>query len=264
MYQIMNNELATIRKIIQQATQHPILDRYIQKTEIDEDKLVVSIKMLAASSFSFDQSDQYIASTILCQMAFELHDTITLDVALKPKDIKARQLMVLAGDYYSAQSYCLIADLDNSDPDLKDLDPLRNLSDALRDLNAYKVNAISADFQWQQIFDFFRDIECTIISKVATVLEMEHWMPMLEHYFTLKRVRHEIEQCHQGVPSHVLQPIFERRPEKKKQFVQAAESFTEKLVRQVEKDLQEGSSFLWQLSLAKAHWNEQTMRLSMT
>jgi len=252
----MGNELITIKRRIQQAIQHPILDQYIQKIEIDEDRLFVLEKMFAESSFSFDPSEEYITSIILCQMASELHDAITLDALNDSRDIKARQLMILAGDYYSTQIHCVLADL-------KDFKMLGHLSDAVVELNARKVDVFSADFHWQQIFDFFYDIESIILSKIATVLGMRHWMPMIARYFTLKRVLHETERCYQGSPSQVLQAIFEKRPEKKKQFVQAAESFIGKLVGKIEKDLQEGLPFLSQLSLMKSHWDEQTMRFSM-
>ncbi|GGE38748.1 hypothetical protein GCM10011391_16920 [Pullulanibacillus camelliae] len=250
----MNNELKSIKKLIQQSTQHPVLDQYIQRPEIDDDKLLVLTRMFSTTS-SFDHTEKYIASIMIVQMALEIHDSITLDVLQNPSDIKARQLMVLAGDYYSAQYYRLLAELE-------DFQMIGHLSDAIRELNEYKTEGISGEFHWQRVFDFFRDIESTILSKVANILDLRQWMPMITRYFTLKRILHEAKQCRQGSPTQVLQPIFQKRPEKKKQFLQAAESFIEKLVVKVEKDLQEGPPFLSQLSLMTAHWNTPTNRVA--
>ncbi|GGH78992.1 heptaprenyl diphosphate synthase [Pullulanibacillus pueri] len=244
----MNSELNEIKTIIEEATRHPVLDKYIGRPEIDEDKITVLLAMFRENN-AYKHVSKYISSILIVQMALEIHDSVTLMALHTPSEIKSRQLTVLAGDFYSAQYYSLLAEV-------KDYKMIGHISEAIQKLNELKTRAFKAEFHWDRLFGFLHDIESTILIKVAQVLGLAHWIPPLRHYFSLKRILMERKKGLEGEVSTVLQPFFIHLPKKKQQFIQATDAYLASMQPELILNHKEVPPVFSQLSTKVNRWKQ--------
>ena len=217
----MNEELKTITKIIQETTKHDVLDKYIVRPKIDEDKILVLLSMFRENN-TYKNIDKYIASILIIQMALEIHDTIAIQQLDEPRHVKAQQLTVLAGDFYSAQYYSLLAELE-------DFKMVSYLSEAIQQQNERKTEAFNENLGYDRLFGLLQDIETIILTKIAQVLGLSHWIVPLKRFFSFKRILTEKQKVLEGKTSGLLKPFFSNDSNRKAGFVKAADSVLKKL-----------------------------------
>src|SRR5699024_2276815 len=128
------NEIETM---IYNKTEHPYVERFIQKPFIDSDKLFVLHHLYEKSSVKDDLKQPYMVSIMLVQMALDTHETIPSEFAA-PMQETTKQITVLAGDFYSGLYYYLLADLE-------DIAMIRTLAHAIEQINEAKMKLYKND-----------------------------------------------------------------------------------------------------------------------
>ncbi|WP_072887345.1 heptaprenyl diphosphate synthase component 1 [Ornithinibacillus halophilus] len=127
------NEIQYLTSRIEQKLQHIYLDKYIQKPDIDEDKLYLLYKILSNTKLSQKQMERYIVTTMLVQIALDIHDQIPDVNNNQDKDVMIKnQLSILAGDYYSGLYYLLLAEID-------DFSFINKLASGIKEINVLKM-----------------------------------------------------------------------------------------------------------------------------
>lgn len=125
-------ELDYFIHLIEKKIKHSYLDQYIDKTMIEEEKIIALDALLF--DFSASQKENYIVTISLIEMALNLHDTVTEGPEL-PENTPERvtkQLTVLAGDYYSALYYVLLSKVE-------DYQMIHTLAAAIKEINEFKM-----------------------------------------------------------------------------------------------------------------------------
>lgn len=121
-------KLASLKEQIEQLLHHPYLREHLPAPAIDEDRLLLSLSMLDGASTAPSEAERCIIAMMLMQIALDTHDEVTDDGG----DLRARQLVVLAGDLYSGLYYELLAR--SGETAL-----IRSFAEAVRDINEQKV-----------------------------------------------------------------------------------------------------------------------------
>lgn len=221
---ILNNEIRDIKMKIYDKTRHPYLDRFVQKPEVDEEKIMVLLSMFKHSNRHGNLSD-YVAAIMIMQMAMDMHDT----VGVRPSETsthRPRQLTVLAGDYYSSQYYAMLADIG-------DFALIRRIAEAVRQLNEHKTVLIRGDWQWSRFLDHLKFIETGLLLHVSDHLGLTGWFPLITPYFTRKRLVREREAILNGQTTPFLEPLFSDRPDKRDPFLEKAAVWIKELESEV-------------------------------
>ncbi len=105
---LFEENIEAIKEQFNQAIKHHYLQSYVSKVEVDNDKIRFLYAMLHNRIAKHDL-DVFILSTLLVQAGLDLHDKVTLQDVHTDHLRKRRQLTVLAGDYYVALYYHLLA-----------------------------------------------------------------------------------------------------------------------------------------------------------
>src|SRR5699024_3294559 len=86
------------------------IEKYIAKPMIDEIKIALLMNIFKHSSLTTDEQRKYIVSTMLIQMAADVHELVPVTNENKiQQSERENQLLVLAGDYYSGLHYLNLA-----------------------------------------------------------------------------------------------------------------------------------------------------------
>lgn len=208
---IMDNIAYMVRKI-EEAIDHPTLNRCIQKPFIDNDYILILYAMFEENG-SYSEVDDYITSISLVHLALETHDLIRLDASTTDKERKLRQLTVLAGDFYSSQYYQLLAKH-------ADFSMIKFLSDAIQKINEYKTSFFNQDLPGQRLIDLIRHIESTLLVHVAKGLNLPKWKDFITDYFFVTRLLKEKQNYMNGRMTKFLGHIISDKPDLKKSYLQ--------------------------------------------
>ncbi|WP_224749585.1 heptaprenyl diphosphate synthase component 1 [Polycladospora coralii] len=121
----------------------PFVERWIGKPEIPSFFTHMCMMMLQSFQLDRDRIHTYTVATTLLQMSLLTHENVTNQEQQSDTDLKKRQLYVLAGDYYSALFYRLLA-LKNENAGIK------CLSQAVCEVNELKVERQLVDEEVNQ------------------------------------------------------------------------------------------------------------------
>lgn len=95
---------------IEKQMQHPYIEKFIEKPLIDDIKLSLLANLFQYAPINDRLRNDYIVSSMLIQIAADTHELVpTMNHIETPKEEKEKQILVLAGDYYSGLHYLLLA-----------------------------------------------------------------------------------------------------------------------------------------------------------
>jgi len=220
--------LKQIEKHIDDKTQHPYLDQYIDKPKIDPDKIKILISMFNING-SYSRISYCVTAIMIMQMALDMHDFIDNE-PMPQADNRRRQLRVLAGDYYSSQYYCMLSEIEA-------FSMIRSLSEGIRKLNEEKVTLFRGNWDWEHFIGLMKQIESSLIAELADYLGLSHWVPFIGAYFTFKRILSEKQAITSGAGSVFIKPLFHDFPEKKQQFMQHCDEWLMQLKEEIETEI---------------------------
>lgn len=224
---IMEN-FAYIVKRIENAIDHPTLSRYIQKPNIDHDHIWFLYGMFAENG-TYANMDDYITSICLVHLALETHDLIRLRPEKNDQERKDRQLTVLAGDFYSAQYYQLLAKQ-------ADFPMIKQVSEAIQTINEMKTSFFNQKLPGQRLLELIKNIESTLLLNVAKTLNLPKWNDLISDYFFVTRLIKERQNLNNGQTTKFFHHI-----------IKDSSDLTKGLIQLMDEAIKEGSSRLLNL-----------------
>jgi heptaprenyl diphosphate synthase len=249
----LEEQIKQIKNHIKKKTQHPYLDQYISKPVIDDDKITFLILMFRENG-NYTNIPHYVTAIMIMQMALDMHDIVGIETLPQAKN-RPRQLTVLAGDYYSSQYYCMLTEK-------QAFSMIRILSDGIRYLNEEKVDLFRGKWHWDQLIAHMKRIETSLIMELADFLNLSHWLPLITAYFTHKRLLSEKRLLENGEGSIFMEPLFQKHPEKRVEFLQKCDEWLVELREEVEKSLKSGIFDEDRLGMATPVWIGEEFVLS--
>ncbi|MDF2556475.1 MAG: hepS [Bacillales bacterium] len=128
--QIITNNVV---KMIEEKLFHPLLNEKMAKPILDIEKLQFFIKIFTKAGISNEKIEELTTAIMIMQIALDTHDMVT-NAGNDESTLFNRQLIILAGDYYSGLYYQMLANFEN-----KPL--LDKLSEAIKEINEWKIIA---------------------------------------------------------------------------------------------------------------------------
>ena len=114
---------------------------------------------------------------MLVQIALDIHERILMIDLDSKSDHKARQLTVLAGDYYSSLYYERLSNM-------KETELIRQLANGIREMNEEKVHFLyGTHVSQEQLMKMICKIESGIVRTFALVFKKKHLLPIIQEFF---------------------------------------------------------------------------------
>ena len=165
---IINN----IIKRIEEKLTHPLLNEKMAKPTFDIEKLRLFVKIFTQADIKNEMVEELTTAIMLMQIALDTHDMVT-NVGNDEQTLFNRQLIILAGDYYSGLYYQMLAGTEN-----KLL--LNKLSEGIKEINEWKiiVQYENSSFEIQKMAKLKIDTlllskACEAIGKLDLINEIE-------------------------------------------------------------------------------------------
>jgi len=177
-------KLTHTKERIEKYVFHPYLREYIIPPVIDEDKLLILISIVDQLELSPHEKDIYVSAIMLMHVALDTHDQVT-NTLVDEKNIKVRQLTVLAGDYYSGLYYKFLASIE-------DVHVIKELSEGVKNINEHKVLIYHKDQDdLHTIMNSVKMIEFSLIDKLITYFGVKECYESASNWLLVKRLMKE-------------------------------------------------------------------------
>jgi len=105
--------LEVVRLIIEQIykrSTHSFVEHYVDVPSMAENRLALLYLFLQGQGMTKERSVTFCTATGLVQLGLDIHEYVKNDYERTVDDERHRQLTVLAGDFYSARYYALLAE----------------------------------------------------------------------------------------------------------------------------------------------------------
>lgn len=184
----ISSKLIELEKVIYDKVEHPYIDKFLEKPFIDSDKLAMFYYLYDEVSITESKKNYYITTIMLVQMALDTHEIIP-SPSEKSMDETAKQLSVLAGDFYSGLYYYLLAEIE-------DIPMIRTLANAIEKINEYKMVLYEADVpSLEQLVTVMQEVEATLFKEVAQLMQVdEQTVEVVAQYFIVNRLCDELQK----------------------------------------------------------------------
>jgi len=180
-------EIEELKVLIEDKMQHTYLDKNIEKSMIDEEKLCILNAMINNTSMKASEKKQTIITTMLVQIALDTHDMVPISNDEKESEASRvpKQLTVLAGDYYSGLYYFLLSEL-------KAYDMIQVLASAIKEINEYKMKLYYRELDsFESYILLLKKIESLLILQIAEYIKKPVLIPIIEEWLVTKRLMEE-------------------------------------------------------------------------
>lgn len=175
-------EAAELKDKIHQALYHPYIFKHIELPVIDDDKLLLLCSLTTETNKAIRR--ETILNTMLVQIALDIHDRVML-IDLTSNNHKARQLTVLAGDYYSSLYYERLTAINQQKL-------VRSLADGIRKVNELKTKFLySKNIEISELLLIQSKIESTIMNQFSVTTTGKELPNVFIQLLLLKRLVHE-------------------------------------------------------------------------
>jgi heptaprenyl diphosphate synthase len=182
----VNKRLADVKEKLEQKIRHPYLLKNIGSPLIDEDKLLLLLAVLEQLNFPESKLEKYAVTTMLVQIALDTHELVSNE-KLKPEHLKERQLTILAGTYYSALYYHILANLE-------DVKMIRSLATGIKNVNENKITVYQKDPEAvDTLMRSVRKIESSLFDRYTEQLDDPDWGEFAANFLFVKRLIAEKE-----------------------------------------------------------------------
>lgn len=174
-----------IQEELEDILQDSYLQKYLQKPEIDNDKLMILYTLIQNTNYTDIKKKNYVITTMLVQIALDTHDLVTENSTEESDTYKRnRQLTVLAGDYYSGLYYYMLSKLD-------DIPMIHTLASAIKEINELKmIIYYEVHHSISDLMENIKVLESILIIRVAEHFNKSAINDFVENWlFTRKLMR---------------------------------------------------------------------------
>lgn len=179
-----SKELEDLKVCIEQKIRHAYLDKYISKTKIDDYKLFILYSIMNETDLSMSKKRSYIVSIMLVQIALDTHDLVPISNHPHDheEDIKSKQLLVLAGDYYSGLYYLLLSEL-------HDFKAIQVLATAIKEINELKMKLYYNEVDsLNEYVSVMKQVESLLFTRVTNWLTDLNINPFIEDILITRKL----------------------------------------------------------------------------
>lgn len=120
-----------IVKMIEEKLTHPLLNEKMGTPNFDIKKIKLFIKIFTLADIKKEMVEELTTAIMLMQIALDTHDMVT-NIGNDEQTLFNRQLIILAGDYYSGLYYQMVANTEKRHL-------LDKLSEGIKEINEWKI-----------------------------------------------------------------------------------------------------------------------------
>ncbi|MFC0559874.1 heptaprenyl diphosphate synthase component 1 [Halalkalibacter alkalisediminis] len=196
-----DDKVKEIKKSFYGLTKHLYLQSYVQKPDLDDDKVRFLYAMMQ-KKLSTNEAKMFTISALLLQAGLDVHDEVSQDPIHSDRLRKNRQLTVLAGDYYVSLHYYLLAEK-------QQIPMIRVFSQSIQEINEYKLNLCnSRDLSYEEVQNNTSQIESVLMQNMAEHFEQTAWKGVMKDFFFLKRLLEDRVEWLAGKKAPIIQAIL--------------------------------------------------------
>ncbi|WP_343804282.1 heptaprenyl diphosphate synthase component 1 [Bacillus carboniphilus] len=186
-------------KIIEQykdKTNHPYVQSVIYHPTLQEEKVYILTACMHAKGLNEYEIKNKLLATMLIQSALDVHDLVENDEVHQP--LIAKQMAVLAGDYYSGLYYKVLADEN-------DISFIQLLAKGTQEVNENKIRFTQKDYSNEDGFlKILENIEASIAKSVCHFVNAPQWVSLVSYFFLLLRLISEKKCWKESKKSQVV------------------------------------------------------------
>ncbi|MFT9487955.1 MAG: heptaprenyl diphosphate synthase component 1 [Tepidibacillus sp.] len=238
-------EIEEIVAEINQLSQNLFIEKYVTLPKISIFRLELLNLFFYFASVPQYKRRSYCVTTGLVQLGLDIHETITNQKEYNDKEVRRRQLSILAGDYYSSQYYSLL-----SKNNL--IDGVKKLAKGIRNINIAKMKLYTQNngegFQsMTQLVELIKVKESDLyIQFVDELNSSEHkilWKRIIEDFVLLFSL---IDFPHLFVNHFANKSFFQKHliPEKIEEMLQGLYRNIEERIQSIENGMVKGELLL--------------------
>ncbi|MFP7493784.1 heptaprenyl diphosphate synthase component 1 [Terribacillus saccharophilus] len=203
-------KLHTLRNKIEQRMQQSYLDKNTEAPFLDENKLLALQTLFGQTNLPDKQQTDYMITIMLVQLALDTHDKVIKQTKADEmaEERENRQLTVLAGNYYSALYYQILAGLD-------DIDMVALLASGIKQINEQKMSLYYDTATLEAFFTKLGRLEGCLFRTAASRFTDPAILEVLDDYFLISRLHQEIQQDKQTSLLVRLAEILDRQNSKR-------------------------------------------------
>ena len=199
-------ELHTLRNKIEKRMQLAYLDENTEEPFLDENKLLALQTLFGQTNLPDKQQTDYAVTIMLIQMALDTHDKVIRITKADETDEerKNRQLTVLAGNYYSALYYQILAGLG-------EIDMVALLATSIKEINEQKMSLYYDTTTAGAFFTKLGRLEGSLFRTAASRYTDTARLESLDDYFLISKLKRETKGNKQTPLSLKLAAILENQ-----------------------------------------------------
>ncbi|WP_067725451.1 heptaprenyl diphosphate synthase component 1 [Oceanobacillus damuensis] len=157
-------DIDNLAGLLEDKIHHKYLEKYLKKPKFDKEKLRILTSLVDHKvSLNPIQKEQYVITAMLVQIALDTHELVPArnDTDETKEDKLAKQLRVLAGDYYSGLYYLFLSEIE-------DFDFIHTLATSIKKINEYKIQLYYKEVEsLAEFIDVIKKIDSTVITHVT-------------------------------------------------------------------------------------------------
>lgn len=229
------HQIEQLKTYIENRTKHLYIEKYIDQPEIDVVKLALLMNIYKHSSLTKDRQRKYLVSTMLVQMAADIHELVPVTNEHKTYDSeKEKQLLVLAGDYYSGLHYLDLAHTG-------DFKMLQTIARTVREINELKMGLYyNRDVSFGEIVNYQKQIHSLITVRILELFTNFSVQSFVTDFIIAYKLIVDKESITQSNKTHLFTKIFNKYS--KKSLIFEIDKAIHQHIERLEKHLSDSST----------------------
>lgn len=191
--------VANMKEQLHVELSHPYVKKYIHHPCIDENRLLYMCSFLDTLSMEEEKKNSSVLSVMLVQTALDTHDLVsTQNVSGNEGKLHERQLVVLAGDYYSGLYYYYLAQSSQ-------LNLMKVIASAIKEINIAKIHIYNnRSTNPHDVMNSFLAAESSFVRCLCDYFEREEWKELLKHAAYLNGILKQLKSLQHKEPTLLL------------------------------------------------------------
>lgn len=191
--------VANMKEQLHVELSHPYVKKYIHHPRIDENRLLYMCSFLDTLSMEEEKKNSSVLSVMLVQTALDTHDLVsTQNVSGNEGKLHERQLVVLAGDYYSGLYYYYLAQSSQ-------LNLMKVIASAIKEINIAKIHIYNnRSTNPHDVMNSFLAAESSFVRCLCDYFEREEWKELLKHAAYLNGILKQLKSLQHKEPTLLL------------------------------------------------------------